>query len=301
MLKEGVTEILKIITFFLTMLFIPLIPWTEETSKLLPRKIHGYKPHGKVETYNRQTIYEYMDGAGEIYLAYGFKELLVQRYQKVGEPEIIVEIFDMVSGKDAFGVFTHVQGRDDKEAGIGQNSEYRGGLLTFWKGRFFVSILTKAETVKAKRAVLEIGRTISKGIGIDGEKSGLLNYIREEDFFPKEIRYFHTHAILNYHYYLSGENILNLDEDTDAVLARYKDDGGYLLLVEYKKEEDARKALNNFINAYMPEITEKGIVQTEDGRWTVATAKQNFVIIVLDAITQIQASSKLEAIKGKLK
>lgn len=292
---------LKIITFFLTMLVIPSIPWAEETLKLLPPKIHGYKPHGKVETYNRQTIYDYMDGAGEIYLAYSFKELLVQRYKKAENPEIIVEIFDMVSGEDAFGVFSHAQGRDDKEMNIGQNSEYRGGLLTFWRGRFFVSILARRETAEAKRAVLRMGRAISKTIGVDGKKSGLLNYIREEDFFPKETRYFHTQAILNYHYYLSDENILNLDENTDAVLARYKDDGSYLLLVEYKKEEDARKAFNDFINAYMPEIIQKGIVQTEDGRWTVATAKQNFVIIVLDAITQIQASSKLEAIRGKLK
>ncbi len=283
------------------MLTIPSIPWAKERLKLLPSEIDGYKPHGKVEIYNRETIYDYMDGAGEIYLAYSFKELLVQRYKKPGAPEIIVEIFDMGSEEDAFGVFSHVQGRDDKEAGIGQNSEYRGGLLTFWRGRFFVSILAKSETREAKRAVLKMGRAISKAIGVDGKKPGLLNYIKKEDFLPKEIRYFHTQAILNYHYYLSDENILNLDENTDALLARYKDDGGYLLLVEYKKEEDARKAFNHFINAYMPEAKEKGIIQTEDGRWTAATLKRNFVIIILDAITEMKASSKLEAIRGKLK
>lgn len=296
---------LKIMSFLLAMLVIPSIPGVsagaEVMLKFLPRQMHGWRTHGKAETYNRQTIYDYMDGAGEIYLSYSFRELLVQRYIKPGKPEIIVEIFDMVSGKDAFGVFSHVQGRDDKEAGIGQGSEYRGGLLTFWKGRFFISILARRETPEAKKAVLLIGKAVSKAIGVDGEKPELLNYIAEEDFFPKGIRYFHTHAILNYHYYLSDENILNLGEHTDVILAQYKDDRSYLLLVEYKNEKDAKAAFNEFINAYMPEVMQKATLQTEDSRWTVATLKQNFVIIILDAITQIHASSKLEAVRSKLK
>ncbi|MEW6674688.1 MAG: DUF362 domain-containing protein [Nitrospirota bacterium] len=56
--------------------------------KFLPDEIYGWKAQKKVENYNRETIYDYMDGAGEIYLAYN----LVQ-YQNIGEAKTAFEGF----------------------------------------------------------------------------------------------------------------------------------------------------------------------------------------------------------------
>ena len=104
---------------------------------LLPREINGWKAEAKDEVYDSQTIFDYIDGAGEIYRAYNFKLLLARRFAKEGQPDIIADLFEMTSSKDAFGVFTHdLEGYD---AGIGQGSTYKGGLLSFWKSHIFVS------------------------------------------------------------------------------------------------------------------------------------------------------------------
>jgi hypothetical protein len=79
-----------------------------------PEKILGWEVHGKVETYNRETLYDYMNGAAEIYLTYDFRGLSVQRYIKPKSPDIVLEIFDMGFSEDAFGIFSHGQGREDK-------------------------------------------------------------------------------------------------------------------------------------------------------------------------------------------
>lgn len=287
------------LTFIFTIWLVPLMVETTDIVKSLPKQIEGWKAMGKTETYNRETIYDYMDGAGEIYLAYDFRLLLVQRYVKAQNPDITVEIFDMGSGEDAFGVFSHTQGRS-KEMGIGQDSEYRGGLLCLWKDRFFVCVRTGRETPSSKRAVFSLGRTISKTIKVKVEKPALLKYLPNEGLLEKGIRYFHKHDILNYHYFVSDRNILNLNTHTNAVLASYKD-RSHILLVEYQNKEKAKTGFKDFINAYMPDADEGGIIQTEDGRWTAIRLEQNFLVIAFDAISKTNAIFKVDATINKLK
>ena len=48
-----------------------------------------------------------MNGAGEVYLAYGFQRLLVQRYARPNQEEILVEVFDMGYPRNAYGALTN--------------------------------------------------------------------------------------------------------------------------------------------------------------------------------------------------
>ncbi len=57
-------------------------------------------------------IFDYMDGAGELYLAYGFRSLLVRDYAKPGEPKITCELYQMPSSADAFGLFSQDRAED---------------------------------------------------------------------------------------------------------------------------------------------------------------------------------------------
>lgn len=109
-----------------------------ELRDLLPMEIHGWKTAEEDREFNPETIFDYIDGAGEVYRAYNFEKLLSRHYFKKGQPEIFADVFDMGTPADAFGVFTHdLEGED---LGIGQGSTYNGGLLSFWKDRFFLSL-----------------------------------------------------------------------------------------------------------------------------------------------------------------
>ena len=71
--------------------------------------------------YNRDTIYKHINGGAELYLAYGFKEVLVRKYLGPNNIEMVLDIYDMGNSMDAFGVFSTE--REDDEAGVGQDSE----------------------------------------------------------------------------------------------------------------------------------------------------------------------------------
>jgi len=54
-------------------------------------------------------------------------------YGKGGEPQITVELFDMGTPDDAYGVFSY--GREQEETGIGGGYELRSSVLSFWQNR----------------------------------------------------------------------------------------------------------------------------------------------------------------------
>ncbi len=60
-----------------------------------------------------------------------------------GISAITVELYKMASSADAYGVFTFE--RQDDPAGIGQGSEFGGGMLRFWKGTYFASVYAEGE------------------------------------------------------------------------------------------------------------------------------------------------------------
>ena len=266
----------------------------------VPQSVNGWMVDTQVRQFNRKTLFKYIDGGAELYLAYRFRRVSVHIFSKPGKPDIIMDLYDMTTPQDAFGVFTAEREGDD--IGIGNAAEYEGGLLRFCKGRFFVSIMTHEETPESKRAVLSLAKTVAVGIEPIGEKPELLSALPETGRIDRSIRYFHDHNILNLHYYIADENILRLDMRTEAVLARYAADGGkpYLLVIRYPSTARATSAFRSFLETYMPEAMEAGLVQTEDGRWTGAFSHSEFVWVVFEGPSKHWTGSLLETVRTQL-
>jgi hypothetical protein len=249
------------------------------------------------QVYDAEGIFEYIDGAGEVYRSYNMRLLVARRFHKDGKPDIVVDAFDMGSSEDAFGVFTH--DLDGESASIGQGSVYKAGLLSFWKDRYFLSVYAEEETAETKALVLDLGRRIAAAIPGTGGEPGLLKVLPSEGFDRRGVRFFHVHSVLNYHYFVAEENILLLDRTTDAVLAGYDGEGGgaiRLLAVAYADGPAASRALASFSRAYMPDAGDGMTVRTENGKWTAARAGAEILAVVFDAPTEQRARGLLESV-----
>ena len=273
-----------------------------EMKKLLPQEVLGYKSDRKDEFYDRQTTFRYMDGAAELYRSFAFKHLLVRRYLKANAPAVIVELFDMGLAEEAFGIFTFETGGED--AGVGQGSDYGGGLLRFWNGKFFVNVYAEQEAPSTRQDVLEIAQSIARSLGREGQKPKLIHYLPEEGLSERSIRYFHLHPSLNYHYFVSHQNILRLGEKTNAVFASYllpqTTDKNFLLLIQYPTKKLAGEALQSFVKAYMPDVSTSKTTKTENGRWAAAQPHREYVLVVFDAPNKENAEELTQATKKKL-
>jgi len=267
----------------------------------LPQDVLGWKTAGEDQWYDPQTIFDYIDGGGEVYRAYNFRRLFARRLKRQGQPDILVDFFDMGSANDAFGVFTHDLDGDDW--GIGQGSTYKSGLLSFWRDRYFICLTAETETPEVKQALTVLGKHIAAAIGKDGAKPALLNFLPAGAAAEKNVHYFHNHIILNYHFYVSDGNILKLDQTTDAILARMGEKGNrsYFLLVGYTDPKRASQAYASFTKAFMPDAVEPGLVQTEDKKWTAARVRGRFVAVVFNASTAAEGKGLLATVEEKIK
>ena len=185
----------------------------------IPKQVLDWKASGEDAVYDRKTLYDYMDGGAEVYLAFDFREVFVRKYADAEENELNLDIYDMGSPAEAFGMFSC--DRQDPEAGIGQGSEYGSGLLRFWRGRYFVSITVSGNEDKAEKAVLELGRSVAPLLGPDGALPEMIKRLPAAGLQARKTSYFHNHVHLSNRYFVAAENVLNLDEKTACVFAEY--------------------------------------------------------------------------------
>jgi len=266
----------------------------------LPKQIMDWKVK-EDNVYDDTTIFSYIDGSGEVYRAYNMRKCLSRRYTSPKGPDIVLDIFDMGSSEDAFGVFTH--DRDGEPVNVGQEALYRTGWLSFWKDRFFVSVYMEEETDAAEKAVKKIGEAVASRITSQGPKPGILLLLPQEGLQGKSVRFLHHYIVLNYHFFFSNQNILNLGPDTDAVLAKYQrgDEYARLLLVEYPDIKTGAKSLNSIFRHYLPDADTSGIAMLENGKWSSTALWGKLLAFVLEADSRQLTESLLKGVKESVK
>lgn len=251
-----------------------------------PAEANGWRPSAAMRAYGRDTIFEYMDGAGELYLAYDFQRIFVQEYQRAGSPRITAEVYEMSTSQDAYGVFTHDP--EGEDVGVGQGNAYAVGLLRLWKGRYFFRILADQDTPNAKAAVVALARSLTEPIAA-GPRPTLLRRLPQEGLEATSIRYFHTHVSLNSLYYLADANLLHLSPQTEAAMAVYrpKAEKITLLIVHYPDARRAKEACREFDRVYLENGVEADwplrIEALEDGRHVGAFVQGQFLALAFDA------------------
>ena len=117
-----------------------------------------------IRNFSEKGIYDYMDGAGELFLEYGFERGVAAEYSGGGGEKVAVEIFKMKSGDAAFGIYTtnnytsEREKQKEKQIKINQPKEenpkgLKGDYFTvindlaieFYKGQFYGRIATDKE------------------------------------------------------------------------------------------------------------------------------------------------------------
>lgn len=268
----------------------------------LPAEAAGWTWNGKEMKYNSKTLFDYIDGAAELYLAYGFQGLNVRKFEKSSQPHITLELYEMASSEDAYGLFSFE--RQDEAVGIGQGSEFGGGLLRFWKGKYFVSIYAEGEGGDVESVILKMGRAVADSILATGREPKLVDFIPGKDLglVDKSVRYLKSHVLLNQRFFIAHQNILNLSRQTEAMLAQYIRDKQktQLLLIRYPNLKEAADAYQGFMKAYLPDAGGKDGSKTEDQKWTIARQRGEFVLIVFGASTAADAEALLKATEEKL-
>lgn len=299
-------------TLMLLSLTINLNCAQEIPTDLLPEGKDGWvksaKSAGSIgpEIYDRKNLFDYIDGGAEFYLAYDFQKLAVQQYSSntqdpAGKKSITVEIYQMNSSPDAYGLFSFDQ--EGEKVDLGQKGVYGYGLLKFCKDRFLVRILGFPPDLK--ETILKFGAEIDQKIKTEGEPPELLSRVPKDNLIPNSDHFFHKQILLNNLYFLSDKNILNLSDKTDCLLADFKFDEQILklLLIKYPDPKNAENAYESFNKSYLKnEASEKNkIIEIEEGKLVGLDLQNNYLLLVFEGKDKRIALQLLDLVKNSLK
>ena len=273
---------------------------TSDLALLLPDTLQGWKVTGEDARYGRDTLYDYIDGGAELYLSYGFKRVINRTYVQANQPDMVVDIFDMDTSQNAYGVFSHSM--ETVETTFGQGSQSSEGLVLFWKGPYYISIMAHPETAESKKALIDLAKKIDCAIAEEGPLPALLTLLPQSGLVRESIRSFHHHAWLNSHYFVADQNILHIDDTTDALLAKYGEGKkrSLLLLIQYPDNTAAQSAYANFVKQYLPELSQRKSVKIEDGTWTACHLAGSLLMAVFNAPKEDEAVHLMDEVKKRL-
>jgi hypothetical protein len=271
---------------------------------LLPSEFDGWKPVGEDQIFTRTTIESYIESGAEITLGFPFRLLLVRKYADGTNPPLTVELYDMTTSGDAFGIFTH--GPVGESVNVGQEALYAGGSLRFWKGNLFVKITEASEDSDTKNVIVGLGLRISSSIIREGSRPRIVSCLPQGVIEPGSIRYFHDQASVNIHYYLADETVLLLGNNAEGAMAKYRIANGQplLILCRYMTPQQASKAFRQFSQVYFPgnpiSTNRKIVEEIEEGEAAAALQINTFLIIVLEASDTTSCESLLQGAEWRI-
>ena len=143
---------------------------TEKPVDLLPAD--GEASHwvrvGKPSIDVGKNLYKNVIGGNpELYHSYGFVEGVSVEYQtpRLGsQPFILLEVFDMGTPENAFGVYSRDRYPQDEFEWVGSRAIISGRELNFWKGRYFIKIEGYELASQIKQGMVELAKAAADRI-----------------------------------------------------------------------------------------------------------------------------------------
>lgn len=234
--------------FLIFFLFIFLIPLLKVKGIFLEKKdassLHSLLPEVKswkfteaAKSYVPQTLFEYIDGAAEIYLAYDFKELVVGQYKKGSKNQsLTAEIYDMGDEKNAFGIYSSERFIDNKFISIGNQGYLEEGSLNFIVGKYYAKLLCFDCGEESAEILKLFSQKVAEKVKDKGHLPRLLGFFPKEGLVPNSEKFI-LRDFLGYSFlhdgYTASYQLKELDFDC--------------FLAEGKSEEDTQKMLAEYL------------------------------------------------------
>ena len=251
----------------------------------LPEQFGAYRVTERLE-YTADNLFDYINGGAELYRSYGLKGMKGRVYSAENMPDVTVDVYEMTEAKNAFGVFT--QTRDREEYTYGQGSQSHPDAAIFWKDRYYTVVSASKITPESEEAVRFLASAVDKAISGEGKIPAIVECLPEKDLAVAGYTYFHHYIWLNTHYFIADFNILNIDTQTDAIIAKYgsPEQRSYLLMVEYPDAESAQKAYGQMKERFAPEAGTDIFVRLENDTWFALWIKGNRVGSIFNGATR---------------
>lgn len=248
-------------------------------------EVSGWKLASPVNTYDEKSIFDYINGAAELYFAYDFSAVAVAEYEN-GETSIIIDVYDMTTPEGAFGIYSLNRYPEADYVNIGNEGIIAGTALDFWKGRYFCKVYSLDMSEKYQKEIINFGNKLASEIKEAGEEPSLIKRISQSNSIPGTVKFFSRKLGLDNIRYISEEDVFELNAKTKGVIAEYQigETAKFqFFIIEYPSSEEAGSAFEVY-SKYLDERADPDTVslQVTDGKSNMVKMNGKFTFVKLE-------------------
>jgi hypothetical protein len=216
-------------------------------------EVKGWKQAEGILTFSPRKLYDYIDGAADLYLTYEFQELKVAEYQNEKKASVTVEVYRHKTPGQAFGIYSQERLSNANFLEIGAQGFIEKNILIFTQANYYVKINSSDTGAEDEEVLLAFAKGVAKNLGEKGSLPAILAAFPEEGK-RKNSEKFISKNFLGYSFFLSG-----FTADYDLSGKKFK-----LYAMEGVNPEDCK----NMIHQYLEKI-QKPRENVGEGRYTI--------------------------------
>lgn len=164
----------KAISFLLGFIIFLSVPLTEAKDFKFP-EIAGWKQSGEVETFIPKTLYEYINGAADLYLAYDFEELKVTEYKNEKNGSVTIDVYRHRTPLHAFGIYSQERLAGANFLDIGAQGYYEKGFLNFLIGSYYLKLSSNNTGSEDQAVLVAFAKRMAENLGPKGSLPSILS------------------------------------------------------------------------------------------------------------------------------
>ncbi len=130
------------------------------------RSTTGWKRVKPPQVFGPDNLWEFIDGAADSYVTYGFEELVsVTCTDAQLAAEATIDVYRMGDALNAFGIYAQERNARAAFLPIGAEGYEAANILNFWNSRYYVKLRATPANPRVAAALRTLAKRISDGIG----------------------------------------------------------------------------------------------------------------------------------------
>ncbi|HME44496.1 MAG TPA: DUF6599 family protein [Syntrophorhabdales bacterium] len=241
--------------------------------------VAGWSMDGKVATYNPENLYKYIDGEAELYMPYGFRKAATVMYAKPGDKDIgiVVNVFEMGSLLDAFGIYANYRTPALKQAKAGAEGFLDESQLMFYQDRYFIQIEASGALTEGGPLFRSCAEAISRNLPDSKQKPRELDFLNVPEAVPLTERYYAS-GLLGHSFFgrgFTGEVMIGKEQAKSVVMLGESEEAASGIFTEYGKYLKESKAVPQVsidkggTALHVIDPLYKGVVLQQSGKYVV--------------------------------
>jgi hypothetical protein len=112
----------------------------DDMNALFP-DLDGWTMDGSPEIFYADNLWEYINGAADVYLSYDFQKVATLTYDAGPNKSLTIDIYEHDTPRNAFGIYSQEKPNEGDFLRVGTQGYYDRGILNFYFGAYYVKLM----------------------------------------------------------------------------------------------------------------------------------------------------------------